>query len=125
MEEKNLEFAEKSDVCIGSVKIADDVVGSIAAIAASEIEGVKQMAVNVPTELLDKVGVKSANRGVKVVVTGKNVKVDLAVVMEYGYSIPMTCQKIQERVKNSIENMTGLTVTDVNVKISGINVNNK
>ena len=42
--------------------------------------------------------------------------------MEYGYNIPTTCQKVQERVKNTVENMTGLTVTDVDVKISGVSV---
>ncbi len=105
---------------VGSVKIADDVVGMIAALAATEIDGVHGMAGDVTAELLDKVGVRALNRGVKVDVNGKSVKAYLSIVMEYGYNIPATCQKVQERVKSSVENMTSLTVTDVNVKISGI-----
>ena len=50
------------------------------------------------------------------------VKAELAVVMEYGYNIPATCQKVQTKVKNAIENMTGLEVQDVNIRIAGINV---
>ena len=110
---------------IGSVKIADDVVGMIAALAATEIEGVHGMAGDVTAELLDRVGVRALNRGVKGDVSGKSVKAYLSIVMEYGYNIPATCQKVQERVKSSVENMTSLSVTDVNVKISGISAPGK
>ena len=110
---------------IGSVKIADDVVGMIAALAATEIEGVHGMAGDVTAELLDRVGVRALNRGVKVDVSGKSVKAYLSIVMEYGYNLPATCQKVQERVKSSVENMTSLSVTDVNVKISGISAPGK
>ncbi len=105
---------------IGSVKIADDVVGMIAALAATEIEGVHGMAGDVTAEILDKVGVRALNKGVKVAVNGRTVKAQVNIVMDYGYNIPATCQMVQERVKTSVENMTGLEVTDVNVKISGI-----
>lgn len=106
----------------GSVKIADEVVGMIASLAAMEVEGVHGMAGNVPAELMDRVGVKTSGRGVKVEVSSKKVGVDIAIVMEYGYNIPNTCQKVQDKVKSAIENMTGLKVTDVNVRISGISV---
>jgi uncharacterized alkaline shock family protein YloU len=105
---------------IGSVKIADDVVGMIAALAATEIEGVHGMAGDVTAEILDKVGVRALNKGVKVAVNGRTVKAQVNIIMDYGYNIPATCQMVQERVKTSVENMTGLEVTDVNVKISGI-----
>lgn len=108
-----------------TIKIADEVVGMIAAIAATEIDGVNGMAGNVTADILDKVGVKAANKGVKVNVFGSNVKLDIAIVMDYGFNIPSTCQKVQEKVKNSVENMTGLNVTDVNVRIAGITVPGK
>ena len=120
-------MADKDDILltdrnepIGSVKIADDVVGMIAALAATEIEGVHGMAGDVTAEILDMVGVRALNKGVKVAVNGRTVKAQVNIVMEYGYNIPATCQKVQDRVKTSVENMTGLEVTDVNVKISGI-----
>jgi len=48
--------------------------------------------------------------------------VNLNLNLEYGYSIPETCKKVQEKVKTAIENMTGLEVSDVNVAIAGVNM---
>ncbi len=53
---------------------------------------------------------------------GKAVRIDLALIMEYGYNIPTTSRKVQERVKSAIENMTGLEVSDVNIRIAGVNM---
>ena len=125
MEDKNKTSKKSESTGLGSVKIADDVVGMIAALAAGEVEGVHGMAGEVANELLDKVGVKAAGRGVKVDVNGKNVRLFLSIVMEYGYNIPTTCQKVQDKVKTAVENMTGLDVTDVSIKISGIRVSGK
>jgi uncharacterized alkaline shock family protein YloU len=77
---------------------------------------------NMSTELLRKVGIKSPAKGSKVDVANQKVKVELAITMEYGYNIPVTCQKVQNKVKAAIENMTGLEVTDVNIRIAGISV---
>lgn len=112
----------KDDENIGEVQIADDVVAMIASLAATEVEGVSAMAGNITNELMSKVGMKSLTKGVKVEVTEQSVRVDLAVTMEYGYNIPATCQKVQTKVKNAIENMTGLTCSDVNIRIAGINM---
>lgn len=107
---------------LGSVKIADDVVAMIAALAATEVEGVAAMSGNMTNELLSRVGVKNAAKGTRVEVLQKKVKVDLAITIEYGFNIPATCQRVQTKVKNAVENMTGLEVTDVNIRIAGINV---
>lgn len=111
---------QEKDIELGSVKIADDVVAMIAALAATEVEGVTAMAGNVTNELLSRVGVKNLAKGAKVEVTGKKVKVALAIIIGYGYNIPATCQGVQTRVKNAIQNMTGLEVSDVNIRIAGI-----
>lgn len=113
----------KDEESAGSVQIADDVVAMIASLATTEIEGVSAMAGNISNELMSKVGVKKLTKGVKVEVLDQNVKVDLAVTMEYGYNIPATCQKVQAKVKSAIENMTGLTCSDVNIRIAGVNMN--
>ena len=112
----------KDEESVGSVQIADDVVAMIASLATTEIEGVSAMAGNITNELMSKVGMKKLTKGVKVDVLENNVTVDLAVTMEYGYNIPATCQKVQNKVKSAIENMTGLTCTDVNIRIAGINM---
>ncbi|MCR5404128.1 MAG: Asp23/Gls24 family envelope stress response protein [Butyrivibrio sp.] len=105
---------------VGTVKIADDVVARIAALAALEVDGVSAMAGNYTSEILEKVSRKNLSKGAKVVVVNGEVKVDLSLMMSYGFNIPATCQQAQTRVKGSIENMTGLTVTDVNIRIAGI-----
>lgn len=105
---------------LGTVKIADEVVAMIAGLATTEVKGVAAMAGNVGNELLDKVGVRNINKGVKVLVTGKKVRTDVAIYVQYGNNIPAVSQKVQEKVKTAIENMTGLEVTDVNVRIAGI-----
>lgn len=112
----------QEDESIGAVQIADDVVAMIASLATTEVEGVSAMTGNITNELMSKVGMKSLTKGVKVDVLEGNVTVDLAVTMEYGYNIPATCQKVQNKVKAAIENMTGLTCTDVNIRIAGINM---
>ena len=115
-------YVLQEDDDLGTVKIADDVVASIAGIAATEVEGVVSMAGNIGNELKSKMGVKNLAKGVKVEVIGKSVKADIALIVEYGYSIPAISQKVQEKVKSTIENMTGLTVTDVNIRIAGVNM---
>lgn len=105
---------------VGVVQIADDVVAMIAALAATEVEGV-----NPPVAtggLMTRTGMKKLTKYVRVDVLGGSVIVDLAVTMEYGYNIPATCQKVQSKVKAAIENMTGLTCSDVNVRIVGVRV---
>ena len=123
--EKTLEqntYVLQEDDDFGTVKIDDDVVASIAGIAATEVEGVVSMAGTIGNELKSKMGVKNLAKGVKVEVIGKSVKADIALIVEYGYSIPAISQKVQEKVKSTIENMTGLTVTDVNIRIAGVNM---
>ncbi|MGN0347845.1 MAG: Asp23/Gls24 family envelope stress response protein [Lachnospiraceae bacterium] len=107
---------------IGTVQIADDVVAMIASLAATEVDGVSSMVGNITNELMSKVGMKKLTKGVKVDILETNVSVDLAIMLEYGYNIPSISQKVQEKVKTAVESMTGLMVTDVNVRIAGVNM---
>lgn len=111
-----------ADGSIGEVQIADEVVAIIAGLAATEVEGVASMAGNITNELISKLGMKNLSKGVSVDVLGDNVSVDLALNLDYGYSIPKTSAVVQERVKLAIENMTGLNVSDVNIRIAGVNM---
>lgn len=108
---------------LGTFQISDEVVAVIAGLAATEVEGVSAMAGNVTNELMSRVGVKNLAKGVRVEILGQRVKVSLSLMMHYGYNIPTTCGKVQEKVKSTIENMTGLDVTDVNVRIAGVDMN--
>lgn len=120
-EEKNTNRIYEKDMA-GEVKIADEVVAIIAGLAATEVEGVDSMAGNITNELVGKLGMKNLSKGVKVEVTEEHVSVDLSLNIKYGYNIPEVSEKVQERVRSAIENMTGLTVLDVNIKIAGVNL---
>lgn len=104
----------------GTVKIANDVVAMIAGLAATEVDGVSAMSGNITDELMGKVGMKKQTKGVKVDILEGTVSVDLALTLEYGYNIPATCNKVQEKVKSALETMTGFEVSDVNIRIIGI-----
>lgn len=106
----------------GDVRIADDVVANIAAIAATEIEGVAGTVGNVTKELMSRLLLNPRSKGVKVVIDGNMVTIDMALIMKYGYNIPITSKQVQERVKTSVENMTGLTVVNVGIRIVGIDM---
>ena len=107
---------------IGEVQIADEVVAIIAGLAATEVEGVDSMAGNITNELVGKLGMKNLSKGVKVDVLDGIVTVSLVLNLNYGYSIKDTTQRVQEKVKAAIENMTGLEVADVNIRVAGVDM---
>ena len=121
IEQENQEFVVDKKG-IGEVKIASDVVATIAALAASEVDGVASMAGNITNEIIGKLGMKNASKGVKVMMEEGSVRVDMNLNMKYGYSIPEVGEKVQDRVKSAIENMTGLSVLEVNIKIAGVSM---
>lgn len=108
---------------IGEVKIADEVVAIIAGLAAAEVKGVRSMS-GMSGEKNAKHS-KNLSKGVKVDVTDSVVTVEISVILEYGYSIPETSRAIQEKIKSAIENMTGLHVAEVDVRIAGVNFENQ
>ena len=118
-DERNI-YTIQDDSSMGEVKIADEVVGIIAALAATEVEGVASMAGNITNELISRLGMKNLSKGVKVDVLEGVVTVSLALHMKYNYSIMDVSAKVQEKVKSAVENMTGLEVADVNVKVAGV-----
>lgn len=107
---------------LGQVQIADEVVAIIAGLAAMEAKGVAAMAGNIQKALVSKLGMKVLSKGVTIEVENGSVSVHLAIIIDYGYSIPEVSANVQDRVKNAIENMTGLTVTNVDVRIADVKV---
>ena len=121
MAEDRKGFKIKDDK-LGEVKIADEVVAIIAGLAATEVEGVSSMAENITNELVSKLGMKNLSKGIRVEVALGVVKVAVSLKIAYGYAIPQVSSKVQERVKNAIENMTGLEVSGVNVRIASVDM---
>lgn len=107
---------------MGQVQISDEVVAIIAGLAATEVEGVASMAGNITNELVSKLGKKSLSKGIRVKVEDGIVNVNVALNIAYGYSVPKTCKKVQEKVKAAIENMTGLEVEKVDIQIANVSI---
>ena len=85
-----------------------------------EVDGVSSMAGNATRELISKLGMKTLSKGVKVDVLEGIVTVTLALNLKFGSNIKETTMAVQEKVKAAIENMTGLTVADVNIRVAGV-----
>lgn len=110
----------KEKGALGEIQIADDVIAIIAGLAATEVDGVAKMYGNITNELVSKLGMKNLSKGVKVVVSPENVRVDLSLELKYGYSVMDVSKVVQEKVKQAIETMTGLDVAEVRVRIAGV-----
>lgn len=121
VEEVNI--SENTEVS-GNVKISDEVIATIAGIAAEEIKGVSGMYGSFADGIAEKLGAKkNFSKGIKVEMTDDCVSLDLDVIIEYGAKIPDVSWEIQENVKNNIETMTGLCVEKVNIHVEGVDFN--
>lgn len=111
----------KKDVDMGIVKISDEVVGVIAGLATTEIEGIAGMSTG-PVEGITQIltGKKNLSKGVKVSVEENSAAIDLYLAVEYGVNIPEISLKVQENVKKAVESMTGLNVSDINIHVQNV-----
>lgn len=107
---------------IGAIKITDEVVAIIAGIAATEVPGVTGMSGGIAGGIAEALGRKNLAKGVKVEVGEKEAAIDLFIIVEYGFRIPEVAWTIQEKVKQAVEEMTGLNVVEVNIHIQGVNI---
>ena len=108
---------------LGEVQIAEEVITIIAGLAATEVEGVCSMGGNITKELVSRLGMKNLSKGVRVEVTEEDkIEVFVTINIAYGYAIPAVSGNVQEKVKAAIENMTGLEVSGVNVRIADVDM---
>lgn len=110
---------------LGKVEISPEVIEVIAAIAASDVEGVAAMRGNFATGVAERFGRKSHRKGVKVDLTEHGIILDVYVVVEYGYSIPTVGQEIQSNIRQELQNMTALDVNEINIHVVGIQFEQK
>ena len=108
--ENNTNYTIYENGPLGEVQIANEVVAIIAGIAATEVDGVAAMVLS---------------KGVRIAFEDSGIRVDLSIILEYGCSIPEVTAAVQERVKNSIETMTGLKVVDVNIRVADVKIDNE
>ena len=124
MAEKRIVYKIQDLGGIGEVHITEEVVTKIAALAATEVDGVRSMTGGITHESVEKLGIKNLAKAVRIEFDDDAVTVDLNLNMEYDKNILETSKAVQDKVKSSIENMTGLTVTEVNIHIAGVDMEN-
>ncbi|MGA8941744.1 MAG: Asp23/Gls24 family envelope stress response protein [Thermoactinomyces sp.] len=113
------EAYEHENNSIGKIEIAPEVIQIISGIAAASVEGVIGLSGGAAANINQLLGRKNLRKGIQVDL-GDQLSVQLAIVVQYGYNIPDIGRKVQEEVKTAIENMTGLLVDSVSVRIDGI-----
>ncbi len=104
----------------GSIKIANDVVATIAGLAASDVPGVAGMSGGITGGIAEMLGRKNLTKGIKVEVGDTETDIDIFCVVEYGYAITKVASDVQEKVKNAVESMTGLACRTINIHIQGV-----
>lgn len=104
----------------GEMLITDEVVAIVAGMAAVEVEGVSGMSGGFAGGIVEAFGRKNLSKGVKVETLEEETSIDLYVIVKYGYRIPDLAWRIQEKVKESVESMTGITVSTVNIHVQGV-----
>ncbi len=119
-----VEIDGQTDVIINgddkSINISEDVIASIAGLAAQEVNGVASMNASGLGEVLGR-----KPKGVKVQVGEKDTVIDISLTIEYGARIPDIAWEVQNKVKTQVESMTGLNVVSVNVHVQGVNMPKK
>lgn len=106
----------------GTVTYANDVIATIAGVAATEVSGVAGISGGISSGITEMLGKKNLTKGVKVEVGTQEAAIDLNIVVEYGSELHKVAEAVQENVKKAVETMTGLQVVEVNVNILGVNV---
>jgi uncharacterized alkaline shock family protein YloU len=111
---------EESSTDLGTIKIHKNVIASIASIAAIEVEGVKRVGRNPKIGFLLLTREKSLSV-IKVDIDKNNeVRIEIPLIIKYGFNIPETASKVQESVRNALENMTNLSIKDIDINVQGI-----
>ncbi len=104
----------------GTVRIANDVVATIAGLAATEVEGIAGMSGGIAGGIAEMLGRKNLTKGVKVELNDTEAIIDLFIIVEFGVAIPSVAENAQNAVRSSVESMTGLNVNAVNIHVQGV-----
>ncbi len=109
-----------SEECFETTGLSVDVLGLIVEIAAGEIPGISGMSGGIVYGIAEKLGKKDLRKGIRVGFDGSDVKIDLYVIVEYGYNIIEVCSELRETVRETIEKTTNLNVSEITINVQGI-----
>ena len=115
----NKEYVSRVDE-LGNIHISEEVLAAITAAATLETEGVNGLSGNLGSDLAELLGKKNLTRVIHIRMEEEKVRVELSILLQYGFTIPEVGRAVQENVKNAVESMTGLDVAEVTVTVTGI-----
>lgn len=121
---ENEKYISRADE-MGNINIAQDVLAVIAAAAALEVEGVGGMSAGLGSDVAELVGRKGLSKGVRLTMEEEQMSIDLSLLVKFGYAVPDVAKAVQDAVMSAVENTSGLSVTQVNVTITGVLFSNK
>lgn len=104
-----------------NMMITDEVLAIMAGVAAAEVKSVHKMSGGFAGGIVEAFGRRNLSKGVKVVTRDDKIIIDLYVIIKYGYRIPEAAFEIQENVKKTIEELTGMEIDSVNIHVQGVN----
>lgn len=107
---------------LGSLKVTDDVIAIIAGLAAVEVEGVYSMSGGLTGGIAEVLGIKNLSKGIKVETKEDNIFINIYIIAEFGARIPEVAWNIQEKVKKTVERMTGMRVMEANIHVQSVNI---
>jgi uncharacterized alkaline shock family protein YloU len=111
---------EESRTELGTIRIHKNVIASVASLAALEIDGVKRVGGNFRSGLMELIGKKALSVIHVEINKNEEVKLEIPLVIKYGFNIPDIASKVQENVRNNLEKMTNLSIKDININVQGI-----
>lgn len=107
---------------LGDLRVTDDVIAIIAGLAAVEVEGVYSMSGGLTGDIAEVLGIRNLSKGIKVETKDDNVYIDIYIIAEFGARIPEVAWNIQEKVKKTVERMTGMRVMEANIHVQSVNI---
>ena len=107
----------------GTLKVSEDVIITIVNLAVNETEGIEGL---VPAN--DNIGgsvfKKKESKNIRIKNLSDSVEIEIMVIAKYGYNVSSVGEKIQERIKNDVQSMTGIRVSKVSVIFTDIAFDN-
>ena len=119
-EDKKVESKKAKELSGGKTLIAEEVVATIACLAAEQTSGVVGMSGGITQGIAERLGRKSLTKGIKVEVGEKDAAADIKIIVTFGVKIHEVTKAVRENVKEAIETMTGLNVVEVNITVEGV-----
>lgn len=105
---------------MGQISVAEDVVAVISSMATLETEGITALSSGIVEGIARRVSGKQVHKGINVQIEGNQVTINLRVIVQYGKKIDEVCFEVQRNVKEAVEQMTGLAVHQVNIRVEGV-----